>query len=323
MMRKKYILLVFVLLASFPSCYEDYIKDFDYNTVYFAQQTNVRTFVVGEGMQIKVGVALGGVRENTSDREVSFVLNNSLLTEEILASMKTEVDHIKNYVSSVSELHPLPADYYTLSNNSKMIIEKGDHKGVITVKADSAKFLADANTLVANYALPFYITDAQADSILSDKRFSVIGLRYENMLFGNYWHGGVTEVKDASGNVVETIKYYTTIPSPETKVMKLQTVAPHSLTTSRISDENGSFQITLDGNNIIVGKADGSNIEVLPDGESRFNRAKLLQDRKIYLKYKYDNGDGTTSHATDTLTFRNRIRDGVNEWQDENPDNYE
>lgn len=322
MMRKIYILLVFVLLASLSSCYEDYIKDFDYNTVYFAQQTNVRTFVVGEGMQIKVGVALGGVRENTFDREVSFMLNNSLLTEALLTSMKTGADHVKNAVSSVSELHPLPADYYTLSDNSKMIIKKGDHKGVITVKADSVKFLADPNTLKANYALPFYITEAQADSILSGKRFSVIGLRYENMLFGNYWHGGVTVVKDASGNVVETIKYYTTIPSPETKVMKLQTVAPQSLTTNRISDRNGSFKITLDRNNIIVGTADGSSVEVMADGESGFNRAKLLQDRKIYLKYKYDNGDGTTSHATDTLTFRNRIRDGVNEWQDENPENY-
>lgn len=321
-MRKIYILLVFVLLASLSSCYEDYVKDFDYNSVYFAQQTNVRTFVVGEGMQIKVGVALGGIRENTFDREVGFVLDNSLLTNELLTSMKTGVDHIKNYVSSVSELKLLPADYYTLSNNSKMIIEKGDHKGVITVKADSAKFLADPNTLVANYALPFYITNAQADSILSGRRFSVIGLRYENMLFGNYWHGGVTEVKDASGNVVETIKYYTTIPSPETKVMKLQTVAPNSLSTNRIGDNAGSFKITLDGSTIIVSKADGSNVEVLADGESSFNRAKLLQDRKIYLKYKYDNGDGTTSHATDTLTFRNRIRDGVNEWQDENPDNY-
>lgn len=318
-MKKIYFLLALVMLVS---CYDDYIEDFDYNAVYFAQQTNVRTFVVGEGMQIKVGVALGGVRENTFNREVGFILDNNLLTNEILTTMKTGVSHIKDYVSTVPELLPLPADYFILSNNSKMIIPKGDHKGVITVKADSAKFLADAKTLVANYALPFYITESDTDSILSAKRYSVIGLRYENMLFGNYWHGGVTVVKDASGNVVETIKYYTAIPSPESKVMKLQTVAPHSLVTNRISDGAGSFKITLDGNNIQVSQADGSNIEVLPDGESKFNRAKLLQDRKIYLKYKYDNADGTTSYATDTLTFRNRIRDGVNEWQDENPENY-
>ncbi|WP_080903580.1 DUF1735 domain-containing protein [Parabacteroides sp. Marseille-P3160] len=319
-MKKIYFLLALSILVS---CYDDYIEDYDYNAVYFTQQTNVRTFVVGEGMQIKVGVALGGVRENTFNREVDFVLDNNLLTDEILTTMKGGVSHIKDYVSSVSELLPLPADYFTLSDNSKMIIKAGDHKGVITVKADSVKFLADTKTLVANYALPFYITDADTDSILSSKRYSVIGLRYENMLFGNYWHGGETVVKDASGNVVETIKYYTAIPSPESKVMKLQTVAPHSLITNRISDSAGSFKITLDGDNILISKADDSNIEVLPDGESKFNRAKLLQDRKLYLKYKYDNGDGTTSYATDTLTFRNRIRDGVNEWQDENPANYE
>ena len=32
--------------------------------------------------------------------------------------------------------------------------------------------------------------------------------------------------------------------------------------------------------------------------------------------------DGTVTEVTDTLTFRNRIRDGVNEWQDENPQHY-
>jgi hypothetical protein len=317
---KKYIFLL--ALVTLVSCYDDYIEDFGYNAVYFSQQTNVRTFVVGEGMQIKVGVALGGVRENTFNREIDFILDNNLLTDQILTTMKEGASHIKDYVSSVPKLLPLPADYFILSNNSKMIIPKGDHKGVITVKADSAKFLADVKTLAANYALPFYITSADADSILPGKSYSVIGLRYENMLFGNYWHGGVTIVKDASGNVVETIRYYTEIPSPETKVMKLQTVAPHSLVTSRISDVAGSFKITLDGDNILVGKANDSGIEVLPDGESKFNRAKLLQNRKIYLKYKYDNGNGTTSYATDTLTFRNRIRDGVNEWQDENPENY-
>jgi len=305
------------------SCYDDYIEDFDYNAVYFAQQTNVRTFVVGEGMQIKVGVVLAGVRENSYDREVGFVLDNNLLSDEVLMDMKGGVEHVKNYVSNVSELLPLPSDFYTLSDNNKMIIKRGDHKGVITIKADSARFLADAKTLIANYALPFCITDADADSILLPKKSSVVGVRYENMLFGNYWHGGETVVKDDAGNVLKTIKYYTTIPSPESKVMKLHTVGPHSLETNRMSDGAGSFKITLDGDNILISKAEGSKTEVLPDGESKFNRAKLLQDRKIYLKYKYDNGDGTISYATDTLTFRNRIRDGVNEWQDENPANYQ
>ena len=40
-------------------------------------------------------------------------------------------------------------------------------------------------------------------------------------------------------------------------------------------------------------------------------------------KLKYVNSDGNTCYAQDTLTFRNRLRDGVNEWQDENPSHYQ
>jgi hypothetical protein len=318
-MKKIFCLWALMLLTA---CYKDYIHDYDYNAVYFSQQINVRTFVVGEGMQVKAGVVLGGVRDNDRDRTVEFSLNNGLFdTDDIFQSMKSGADHIKNNLSDA--IVPIPSDYYTLSDHSKMVIKSGEHKGVITIKADSAKFLADAKTLKAYYALPLYITGADADSILEGKQYSVIGLRYENMLFGNYWHGGETIVKDAAGNVVKTIKYYTAIPSPEAKIMNLKTVGPHTLVSNKISDEAGSFKITLQGDHIEISGADGSKVQVSPDGECKFNRAKLLQDRKIFLKYKYNNEDGTTSHATDTLTFRNRIRDGVNEWQDENPENYQ
>lgn len=313
------LLLCSVLLSS---CYEDYIKDFDNNAVYFNNQTDVRSFVVGEGMKIKVGVVLAGVRKNQSDRVVDYVFDESLLNEEILTTMKGGLDHIKNNVADVDALEMLPSSYYSLSDDSKMIIPPGDHKGVITIKVDSAKFLSDPKTLVANYALPFRIVRADADSILAGKEYSVVGLRYENMLFGNYWHGGETVIRDKDNKEVNRIKYYTQIPSPETRVVNLKTVAPHTVVMNKISDKAGEFQLTLNGNVVEISPVEGAAIQVLPYEESRFNGARLLQDRKIFLSYKYDNGDGTTSYATDTLTFRNRIRDGVNEWQDENPENY-
>ena len=66
---------------------------------------------------------------------------------------------------------------------------------------------------------------------------------------------------------------------------------------------------------------EGATYVVEPDGECRFNKAKLLQDRQIFLSYKYVKA-GETWHVKDTLSFRNRIRDGVNEWQDENQEAY-
>ncbi len=319
---KKKILLSLLLLGTLSSCYKDYIENFDYTAIYFPYQTNVRTFVVGEGMSIEVGAALAGVRDNTRDRLVNFTMDSKLITDDILETMKNGTNHVKAGVASVKQLMMLPSNYFTISSNNQMIIKKGTYSGTVTIKADSAAFLADPATLNATYVLPFYINSADADSVASDKRYAVIGLRYENMLFGNYWHGGVTTVKDSTGKVVSTTNYYTTIPSPEVKVLNLKTVAPNALVTNLVSDQKGSFQIALDGNNIVVSQAKGSKIVVLPDGPSTFNRPKLLQDRKLYLKYKYANADGTTSYATDTLTFRNRIRDGVNEWQDENPSHY-
>jgi hypothetical protein len=304
------------------ACYDDYIKDFDYTSVYFMYQTNARTFVVGEGMSIEVGAALAGVRENRQDRMVGFQMDPALVNDAALQAMKAGAGYVREAVNGVDTLKPMPADYFTISDNSKMVIKAGAHMGSVVIKADSARFLKDAATIRAKYAIPFYITSADADSIVGAKRTAVVALKYENMLFGNYWHGGVTTVKDDAGKVVKTVKYYTTIPSPEAKIFKLKTVAPDALVTNKISDQEGAFKITLDGNTVKISKADGSAIEVQPDGASTFNRAKLLQERKLFLSYKYENEDGTTSFAQDTLTFRNRIRDGVNEWQDENPDHY-
>jgi hypothetical protein len=80
--------------------------------------------------------------------------------------------------------------------------------------------------------------------------------------------------------------------------------------------------LTLKSNNISLSNVTGSAFPFMANGECSFNNSTLLQNRKIFLKYKYVNTAGNTCYATDTLTFRNRIRDGINEWQDENPSHY-
>jgi len=82
------------------------------------------------------------------------------------------------------------------------------------------------------------------------------------------------------------------------------------------------MELTMNGTDITVAGVAGSTFQILPDGSSQFNRSRLLQDRKIFLSYKYKNAKGNWCYANDTLTFRNRIRDGVIEWQDENPSHY-
>lgn len=323
-MKKIFAILFLVTVLS--ACYDDYVRDYDFDGVCFPYQVDTRTFVVGEGMKIRVGVALSGVFENNKDRNVLYQIDNSLVSAETLIAMQSAAQYIKDDVSMVTELKLLPQDYYTVTDNSKFTIKKGQHSGTVTIRPDSAKFLSDIETSVANYVLPLRITSADADTILESKNYTVIGLKYENMLFGNYWHGGVTTEKDASGNVLAEKKYYTTIPAPESKAWILKTVEPFSLVTNGVSDlsntSNPEIKITLNGGNITVGNVVGATYQVQPDGPSTFNQAKLLQNRKIFLNYKYQNTTGNWCYAKDTLTFRNRIRDGVNEWQDENPANY-
>lgn len=318
-------IFVFLLLSiATVSCYEDYIFDNDYSGIYFPYQIDVRTFVVGEGMKVEVGASLGGVRENVMNRNVNYILDNALLAPALAKMKKAAQPYIAVSTNSVATLLPMPSNYYTISNSSTIVIKKGDHMGTVVIKPDSATFLADAATAVATYALPFYITDADADSVIIPRRSAVVAFIYENMLFGKYWHGGQCVVTDPGGAVVQTINYFTAIPQTEAKVWILKTSAPDALYANGYLDQvtaKNEMKLTLSGNNVTVSSVPGSTFTILPDGASSFNRPKLLQDRKLFLKYSYVSG-GNTYHCTDTLTFRNRIRDGVNEWQDENPSHY-
>lgn len=321
----KKILLFLVAPVLLLSCYEEYVLDYDYDGIFFPNQINVRTVVVGEGLKIKIGTELGGVLSNSRDRTVNFTVQKELVTPDILEEMKgSSWFWVSEPAGNVDELKPLPDDYFTLSDPGKMIIEKGMHSGNVTVKVDSSKFLNDENTLNPVYALSLYITGADADTIPESLRYTVVGLRYENMLFGNYLHGGVTTVKNKEGNTVEEFRYVTKVNQSSQEIMELKTVSPNQLATNGFSkNKTGKNEIllTLQGNSILIGSSSGSSHSFEADGESVFNRSKLLQDRKIFLNYKYEDGD-LIYHCQDTLTFRNRIRDGINEWLDENPDNY-
>ena len=77
---------------------------------------------------------------------------------------------------------------------------------------------------------------------------------------------------------------------------------------------------------IIIGE-DGAVTVTDPESRitdlgSSWNEDVLLQNRKIYMNYQYPDADGNTVVVTDTLTFRNRVLDGINEYQDNNPEHY-
>jgi hypothetical protein len=321
----KKLLAIILLSVGMVSCYDSYIYDFTYTGIYFPYTMDVRTFVVGEGMKFQVGAALGGVRENTIDRNVTYMLDNTLISAKTLTNMKAaSAPYIKIPATPVVTLLQLPSNYYTVSNATTMVIKAGQHSGTVTIRPDSVTFLNDSvRTMYSTYALPFRITKADADSMPYLKRTNVVGVKFENMLFGNYWHGGAARISRA-GKPDSTVVYRWAVNDINSKIWTLTTTGPATLVSNgyyNLTTTKTELKMVLKGTKVYVSAATGSSFPFLAEGECTFNRAKKLQDRKIFLKYSFVNGINTY-HCTDTLVFRNRIRDGINEWQDENPSNY-
>lgn len=331
-----------LLLAA--SCYEPYITDYTYSTVYNAFQYDLRTFVVGEGEQFEYTVALAGVLDNTADRNVSVSICDDLVTASIPeligvdAASFTAYDGLsgkgkfgtvsQSYVSDevkalgVTAMEPLPSSCYTVSGLDGMKIEKGKWTAKATVKATD-EFINNPKAIKPYYAIGFKIESAQADTIPLQKSFEVIAVKIENKYYGNWYHGGKTTVVDnVTGQIIpeRCEDYSLVLPQPDDKAYILTTVAPDEVVTNKIGSKSGELHLKFDGENITLSVPDPTL--KISCGACYSNGAKLLQDRKIYLNYSYDNGDGTSSFVSDELTFRNRIRDGVNEWQDLNPENY-
>lgn len=331
---KKFILLLAISSFAFTSCYDDYLIDYDTQAVGFANHTDVRSVIVGEGMKFSTGVALGGVINNEADRVISYEIDESLVNDETLNALKTHsLGYITSLFGNIDELHMLPEEEYNLKNSGgqpgKTVIRAGSHLGTIEIQVDSTAFLNGGNRLVPDHVIPFRITDTGSDDlqIMAGYETTVIAVRYENMLFGNYWHGGEAEVVSPSGES-RTVTYDLEVPQSDNMVWTLTTDSPYSLTANAIANElNGSaaqMRLTLDcaTGKITVSAVDGAPYQVEPDGESYYNMARLLQDREIHLSYKFTDENGDTWHCKDVLQFRNRVRDGVNEWQDENPEHY-
>jgi len=314
----KKILMLFSLIILLTSCYDDYVRDFDKSFVYLPFQTNVRTFVVGEGMKVEVGAVLGGVLENGKNRIVNYTIDNSIITPSVYESLTKDTrDYVKNNLWT--NISGLQADNYTLSDTKVMVIKKGQHSGTVVVRPDSAKFLADVENLKAKYALGFVITScSDVDTINRAKSTAVIGFRYENMLFGNWYRSGVAATNG------QTIAYRAKISQSNADLGILKTVAPLKLFYNHygVPTNIGGMNLSLNKDNTITVTSEAAAVpQIIQDGECKYNNAKKLQDRKIFLSYKYT-VNGVTVQCKDTLAFRDRIRDGVLEYQDENPNNY-
>lgn len=316
---KKFSLLLIAAIA-LTGCYEDYVRDYGQSGVFFAYQYDLRTFVIGEDGSFNVTVALGGVMQNDRDRAVKLAIDNTLVDAKAYQGMMGTTAVSGDYVgtalrnASVTSLEPLPAGDFTVTGLEGLTISSGRHTGTVTIHANDA-LLTDPKAYKPSYAIGVKILSADADAIVEGRDFAVIAVRCENRFYGNWSHHGTLTTYDDTGKETRKTREVGTLA--DDSIYALTTEDAKTLSCSKMTGMVGGMRLAFDGDNITVTSGNGT-----VTGTGRFNGAKLLQDRELYLEYDIPSGSGGRQNVRDTLCFRNRIRDGVNEWQDENKEHY-
>lgn len=299
--------ILIILATLLTACgFEEYDVEYGVTSVYFYNQQYNRNIVVGEGLKMRVGSMLTGLLKNDKDRVVRFAINESMVTDPTKSVM--------------------PRNYYTLDDNESFVIPKGDFYGYLGVTFDSALLVSDPKSLTGEYILPIEIIGCDdVDSVNAEKDSILISVSYWAKQHGNYYYSGRTIIRNADVNI-DTIDYRYN-PTVSESIRKLITVNANTLevqpdvTGNSADPGKGYFSYnvtvpTFGGGSVTITPSANSIVSVSANGASSYDETT----KTFYLNYSWNNGINDF-FATDTLVFRNRVRDvqadgeGVNEWR--------
>lgn len=158
---KKISFIIVVITIMISSCKNgDWeFPDNEFSVVYFPYQSPVRTITLGRDdvndntldnqWQCQIMATVQGMYQVKNDVEISFRVENSLC-------------------NGLDNVTAMPSHYYSLSDNSKIIIKKNSKTigGVVVTLTEA--FFNDPLATTVNYVIPLLITDVKnADRILS------------------------------------------------------------------------------------------------------------------------------------------------------------
>lgn len=234
---------IFVLFLGLQGCYDDYVKDFDYSAVYFGAQRPLRTLVtrIDENeLLFKIGVGLGGVRENRKGYEVQYMLDPGLLTT----------------IEGADKLTLLPENVYTIENNNDFTfhIPAGEVIGDHQVKINKDAFIALQGSLDVTWALPFRLLSTTADSILENKDWTIIALKYIDEHSGNYYCRGWQARWDGTSIVEGTTIDYFQNDWSRNNVRALKTLSPTEFDMAGMGNINDAITAS---DHLLIKLADG------------------------------------------------------------------
>lgn len=323
MVKKTIMLILIGALFLFQACYDDYKENFDYTTTYFPRQFPLRTLVEEDGKDLtfQIGAVLGGKYSNDVNEEIAFQVQDTFLN----------ADNFPQYTM-------LPENYYTIENTN-ITIPSGKFNGNVTVTLDKDAFLSDPLANTNHYALPVEITEASTDSILANRYYSVIVLKYINKYQGWYYTSGTDTQLDGSGT---TSTYTYTFEDYTENSISLQTLAKNELSGSSSIrrghldpnpddpnpgvpnlddpslDEPKLVQLTFidllmviesDGTTVTLTESPSPNV-IGFNGSGTYNP----ETRNFDLNYSYTDGAGTLHTIEEILSYRNTELN-LEDWQ--------
>ena len=331
--------LIYIGLASlfftFTSCEngENEFPDFDYQTVYFANQYGLRTIELGEENfydntldnqhKMLIKAAWGGGYTNRKNVIIDYVVEESLCDG--LYFKDTDIP-----------VTPMPASYYTLASN-QINIPVNEISGGVEVQLTDA-FFADEKSIDRYYVIPIRMNDVQgADSILQGrsavdspawnkaddwsilpKNYVLYAVKYVNPWHGQYLRRGVDQavINGVSSQLVRHQQYVEkdekvniTTESLKDNILSLSTKDAQG----NLFNYNLSLTFTEDGNCTVGSTSD----DLIISGTGKFvkkgekNSLGGKDRNAIYLDYTIDFKTKNMQYATkDTLVLSSRAVQG-------------
>lgn len=329
---KRTFLLLSILVVLLVACNKDWsFPDYKYTTVYFPYQTPVRTLVLGKDIidntldnqhKFLIMATMGGVYENKKNITLGVALDETLAAK------------LKFSSPTGDTLMPMPANYYTLPKDMKIVIPEGKVMGGLEIQLTDA-FFQDPLAVKNTYVIPLKITSVSnadsilkgksdlsspdrrkpADWVLTPKDFVLFAVKYINPYHGFYLRRGVDEVKGAGGNTAldTNVVYHAAYVEKDEVVSAVTTSLTEvsmSLNAKNKGNINTPFKLMLKFDNqgkCTITQPATATYTITGNGEFVTEGDMWGNEKRDVLRLKYQVNLGATIHSfSDTIVARDR-----------------
>ncbi len=278
-------------MVCFTACYDDFVEDYNYTAMYFSSQKPLRTVISDRDMSIKVGVAMGGMREVDKNAWAEFEVAPELLDG--------------------TEFSMLPSEYYTFSDNSVMRVSNAAVPIADVTISFTDAFFNDNLAVEPHYAIPFRVVSASVDSLLNEKTTSIVAIKFVNSWQGTYYvKGSVNEVgSDDNSEVYSKSDLSKNISRTVNTVSRYESIR-QGVANSTAAGEAVKLQFHEDGT---VGVTAGGDAIKIIDGNGTWEDSgeRML----IKLQYVYEKSGTRYSVSEELYRRQDPLKDLVfEEW---------